>query len=101
MYTREKARKEVNNLYDKIFKLEDQVDHLESSLKDKERWVKSREKDLQNEKECHKAEVDNLRKIIEEMQRDYDRITSHKKSLEESYREERENVLTGKIDINQ
>lgn len=45
--------------------------------------------------------MENLRKIIEEMQRDYERITSHKKSLEESYREERENVLTGKIDINQ
>ena len=35
------------------------------------------------------------------MQRDYDRLTSNKKSLEDSFREERENVITGKLDVNQ
>ena len=35
------------------------------------------------------------------MQRDYDRLTSNKKALEESFRGERENVITGKLDINQ
>jgi hypothetical protein len=58
------------------------VDRLESALKDKEKWVRTREKELENEKECHTAEVDNLKKIVEEMQRDYDRVTSNKKSLE-------------------
>ena len=35
------------------------------------------------------------------MQRDYDRMTSNRRMLEESFRQERENVITGKIDINQ
>lgn len=35
------------------------------------------------------------------MERDYKRVTSHKKSLEDSYREEREIVITGKLDVNQ
>jgi hypothetical protein len=35
------------------------------------------------------------------MDRDYKRLASQKKSLEDSYREERENVITSKIDINQ
>lgn len=35
------------------------------------------------------------------MERDYKRVTSHKKNLEDSYREERENVITSKIDVNQ
>ena len=42
-----------------------------------------------------------MKSIIEEMQRDYERLTSNKKSLEDSYREERENVITGKLDVNQ
>lgn len=35
------------------------------------------------------------------MERDYKRLTSHKRSLEDSFREERENVITGKLDVNQ
>ena len=35
------------------------------------------------------------------MQRDYDRVTMNKKSLEESFRDEREKVITGKVDFNQ
>lgn len=35
------------------------------------------------------------------MQRDYTRLTEHKKTVEGSYREERDNVVTGKVDINQ
>ena len=35
------------------------------------------------------------------MERDFDRMVGRKKSLEDSYREERENVITGKVDINQ
>ena len=35
------------------------------------------------------------------MQRDYDRLTSNKKSLQESFRDEREKVIIVKVDINQ
>jgi hypothetical protein len=45
--------------------------------------------------------VENLKKIIEEMERDYKRLTGNKKSVEDSYREERENVISGKLDVNQ
>ena len=52
------------------------------------------------EREGHNIELENLQNIIEEMQRDYDRVRSNKKSLEESFRGERENVITGKLDLN-
>jgi hypothetical protein len=35
------------------------------------------------------------------MERDYHRLTDHKKNLEDSFREERENVITAKVDVNQ
>ena len=35
------------------------------------------------------------------MERDYQRLTGHKKNIEESYRSQREVVITSKIDINQ
>lgn len=56
---------------------------------------------MQAEREGYKVELENLEHIIEEMQRDYDRVTQNKKSLQESFRDEREKVITGKVDINQ
>ena len=35
------------------------------------------------------------------MERDYERLTCNKKNLEDSFREERQNVISTKIDINQ
>ena len=69
-------------------------------MKEKEKAAKRREKDLNVEREGHNIELENLQNIIEEMQRDYDRVRSNKKSLEESFRGERENVITGKLDLN-
>lgn len=84
-----------------MFKLEDDYDRVFVELREKEKLAKRRQKDLQVQRQSHDVEIQSLKSIIEEMQRDYDRLTSNKKSLEESFRDERENVITGKLDINQ
>jgi chromosome segregation ATPase len=99
-FTKEKSRQEQKKLYDKIFQLEEEVDQLQDQLREKDKYIKKKEGDLNEEKEGREIEIGNLKKIIEEMERDYSRLTSNKKSLEDSYREERENVITSKVDIN-
>jgi translation initiation factor 2 beta subunit (eIF-2beta)/eIF-5 len=46
-----------------------------------EKAFKKKEKDIELERDGHKEEISNFKKIIEEMERDYKRMTSHKKSL--------------------
>ena len=99
--TREKARQEIKELYDKIFKLEDDYDRLFVELREKEKLTKRKEKEIQQQDQSHSLEVQSLKEIIQEMQRDYDRLTANKKNLEDSFRDERENVITGKLDVNQ
>ena len=70
-------------------------------LREKEKLTKRKEKEIQQQDQSHSLEVQSLKEIIQEMQRDYDRLTANKKNLEDSFRDERENVITGKLDVNQ
>jgi peptidoglycan hydrolase CwlO-like protein len=64
-YIRDKAKQEIKGLYDKMFKLEDEVDGLQLQIKNRERFFKRREKEFEDARENQQIEVENLQKIIE------------------------------------
>ena len=79
---KEKAKKEQRDHLNRIFELESELDMTTHALRLKEKNLVKRDNELANEKESKAVEVTHLRSIIQEMERDFDRMIGRKKDIE-------------------
>lgn len=97
---KERMRKEKKASTQKIVQLQHEISDLRDQLRQREREDRRVQREILNEKTTLQQQNRALKQLVQQMQRDYNRVLQNKRGFESSYREQKERGLTSRGDVN-